>query len=280
MNTHTTAHAIKLYNPLRWLLATLILVSGYTLTQGNAEAAELNFVIQPILPEEQTRKAFQPLADYLSKKTGQKINLITTPNFLTYWETMKKGDQYHLVLDAAHFTAFRAARMKYTVLAKIPASVSYSLVTDDNSEILDAEELIGKTVATIASPSLGAVRLEEMYPNPLRQPVIVEVNNSIASIDKVLNAEAVAAIVPTPLVGNYPSLITVVTTEQVPHIAVSAAPSVDKKTQNAVRKALIDASKTPDGQAMLKAINFAAFEPASGTTYKGFASLLEGVWGY
>lgn len=280
MNTHTSARAIKPHNSLRWLLAALVLVSGYVLTLDSADAAELNFVVQPILPEAQTREAFQPLADYLSKATGQKIKLITTPNFLTYWETMKKGDQYHLVLDAAHFTAFRNDRMKYTVLAKIPESVSYTLVTNESSEVLEPQELIGKTVATIASPSLGAVRLAEMYPNPLRQPIIVEVDNSIASIDKVLNAEAAAAIVPTPLVGNYPSLITVVVTEQVPHIAISAAPSVDKKTQNMIRKALVNASKTPEGQAMLKAINFAAFEPASGNTYKGFASLLEGVWGY
>lgn len=245
-----------------------------------ATGAVLNLVIQPILPPEQTKKAFQPLADYLSRETGHQVRIVTAINFLTYWETMKKNDSYDLVLDAAHFTDYRAARMGYTVLAKIPDVVSYTVVVHESSDFLDPEELIGKTVATIGSPSLGAVRLEEMFPNPLRQPVIIEVDNSIDSIDKVLGGKAQAAIVPTPLVGRYPTLLTLQTTEQVPHIALSASPNVDKETREAIRKALVEADSSEQGQAMLKAINFPAFEATSTSVYTGYATLLEGVWGY
>jgi ABC-type phosphate/phosphonate transport system substrate-binding protein len=146
--------------------------------------------------------------------------------------------------------------------------------------VLDPDELIGKTVATIGSPSLGAVRLEEMYPNPLRQPVIMETNNSTEAIERVINKKADAAIVPTPLVGRYPSLVTVTTTTQVPHIAISASNRVDQQTQQKISDALVNASKTAEGQAMLEAINFPGFEKANAKTYTGYASLLEGVWGY
>jgi phosphonate transport system substrate-binding protein len=242
-------------------------------------AAEYGLVVQPILTQDETRKAFQPLADYLSKATGQQIKLQTAVNFLTYWETMKKG-KYDLVIDAAHFTDYRASRMNYTVLAKIPDVVSYSLVVHEDAVVLDPDELIGKTVATIGSPSLGAVRLEEMYPNPLRQPVIMETNNSTEAIERVINKKADAAIVPTPLVGRYPSLVTVTTTTQVPHIAISASNRVDQQTQQKISDALVNASKTAEGQAMLEAINFPGFEKANAKTYTGYASLLEGVWGY
>lgn len=280
MRAFSLPDVLRMGTPHRWTRRLGAAVLGLSLGAGQVHAADLNLVVQPILPPEQTREAFQPLADYLTKVTGHQVTLVTSTNFLTYWETMKKGGQYQLVLDAAHFTDFRVQRMGYTVLAKIPDVVSYTLVTGEDSDILEARELIGKTVATIASPSLGAVRLAQLYPNPLRQPVIVEVDNTVDSIEKVLKAEAVAAIIPTPMVGRYPGLITVVVTEQVPHIAVSAAASVDKSIQQAIAKALVGAAKTPDGQAMLKAINFPGFEVTNAKLYNGYAQLLEGVWGY
>ena len=251
-----------------------------TLFSLTAQAANYSFVVQPILPPDQTKKAFMPLTNYLSKQTGHNIKLVTSINFLSYWETMKKGNEYDIILDAAHLTDYRLKRMGYKVLAKRADAVSYSLVTGENADILDPAELIGKSVATIGSPSLGMLRVEEMFPNPLRQPVIVEVNNSIDSIQKVIDGKAVGAMVPTPLVGGFPELITVTTTDQVPHTAISASPRVPADVQNAISTALINASKTPEGQKMLEQINFPAFEKTNADAYNGYAGLLEGTWGY
>ena len=245
-----------------------------------AHAATYTFVVQPILPPDRTIKAFTPLTDYLSKKTGHTFKLVTSLNFLSYWQSMKKPGKYDFILDAAHLTDYRLKRMNYKVLAKRADAVSYTLVTGENADVLDPEELIGKSLATIGSPSLGMLRLEEMFPNPLRQPVIIEVDNSLDSIKKVLEGKAQAAIVPTPMVGGFPELLTITTTEQVPHTAISAAPTVPNDVQAAVKKALIDASKTADGQQMLNEINFPSFEKTSPAAYEGFAGLLEGVWGY
>lgn len=261
-------------------LGGIFLTLGLSLLSPVSQAGEYNFVVQPILPPEQTKEAFQPLTDYLSKQTGHTIKLSTAINFLSYWETMKKNTQYDLILDAAHLTDYRVKRMGYTVLAKRADAVSYTLVTSEKTVVLDAEELIGKSIASIASPSLGMLRVEEMFPNPLRQPVIVEVDNSEDMIKKVLSGKAAAAMVPTPLVGLYPELISVTTTAQVPHTAISASSTVPKDVQDAIRKALLDASKTEEGQKMLAAINFPSFEKASNKQYAGYESLLEGVWGY
>jgi phosphonate transport system substrate-binding protein len=262
-----------------WLRGLLVALTLGLLTPL-AQAGEYNFIVQPILPAAQTKEAFLPLTKYLSRQTGHKIKLITSLNFLSYWETMKKNTQYDLILDAAHLTAYRVKRMDYNVLAKRADVVSYTLVTGENADILDPEELIGKSIASIGSPSLGMLRVEEMFPNPLRQPVIIEVNNSVDSIKKVIDGKATGAMVPTPLVGQYPQLITITTTEQVPHIAISASSSVPQDVQNAIRNALINASKTEEGRKMLSAINFPSFEAATNAQYNGYESLLEGVWGY
>jgi len=244
------------------------------------QAATYTFVVQPILPPDRTVEAFTPLTDYLSKNTGHTFKLVTALNFLSYWQNMKKGGKYDFILDAAHLTDYRIKRMNYKVLAKRADAVSYTLVTNENADVLEPEELIGKSLATIGSPSLGMLRLEEMFPNPLRQPVIVEVDNSLDSIKSVLEGKVQAAIVPTPLVSGFPELLTVVTTEQVPHIALSAAPNVPAAVQSTVQKLLLDASNSPEGQKMLADINFPSFEPTNASAYKGYAAVLEGVWGY
>lgn len=268
------------YKNKKRCIAGFLIACGLGLFAPVSQAGEYNFIVQPILPPEQTKQAFLPLTDYLSKQTGHKITLITSINFLSYWETMKKNTKYDLVLDAAHLTDYRVKRMGYNVLAKRADAVSYTLVTSEGADVLDPEELIGKSIASIGSPSLGMLRVEEMFPNPLRQPVIIEVNNSTDMIKKVIDGKAVGAMVPTPLVGLYPELITITTTEQVPHTAISASSRVPADVQGAIRKALLNASKTEEGMKMLEAINFPSFETASNEQYNGYDSLLEGVWGF
>lgn len=250
------------------------------LAASTAQAATYTFVVQPILPPDKTIAAFTPLTQYLSEKTGHTFKLVTALNFLSYWQNMKKPGKYDFILDAAHLTDYRLKRMNYKVLAKRADAVSYTLVTGEDADVIDPEELIGKSLATIGSPSLGMLRLEEMFPNPLRQPVIVEVDNSLDSIKKVINGKVQAAIVPTPLVGGFPELLTITVTEQVPHTAISAAPNVPADVRSAVKKLLIGADKTPEGQKMLADINFPSFEKTSPAAYEGYAGLLEGVWGY
>lgn len=266
--------------PYPRLLGALLALALMLATSAASGAAPLRLVVQPILPAAQTREVYGALASYLTQTTGRQVRLVTAQNFLTYWETMKRGTSYDLILDAAHFTDFRDQRMGYTVLAKIPDTVTYSLVTANDTLLFGPNELIGKKVACLPSPSLGAVRLSQMFPNPLRQPILVEVTNSIQAIKMVLAGKVEAAMVPTPLLNEYRNLNVVTTSPPVPHIALSAAPDVSAATRDAIRKALLDADKTPQGRHMLKVLNFPRFVAANNATYKGFAKLLEGVWGY
>ncbi|MEW6646088.1 MAG: PhnD/SsuA/transferrin family substrate-binding protein [Pseudomonadota bacterium] len=244
-----------------------------------ALAAELTFAVHPVLPQARTVQVYLPLANYLSKATGQKIRLVTNTNFLTHWQAMKR-DKYDLILDGPHFTDYRAKRMGYTVLAKLPEVVSYTLVANESQMILEPAELIGKTIATTAAPAIGALRLAELYPNPLRQPTIVETPDSEQAAELAVQGKVAAAMIPAPLVGRYPSLITVATTQQVPSPGISASPAVSAELQQSLRRALLDAPGTPDGRKALEALNAPALEPADNDSFHGLERLLEGMWGY
>ncbi len=259
----------------RYLIAILLWLSCQTL----AHAETYTLIVQPILPSSQTAKAYQPLADYLSKSTGHTFQLVTSPNFLAYWQEMKKG-QFHFVLDGAHLTDYRIKKLGYQPLAKVLDVVSFSLVTGPDILVFEPEELVGKPVASLASPSRGALVIEQLFTQPLRQPILVEVTNAQDAIRRVIDGKVNGAVIPSPLVGGFPQLNVVTTTDQWPHIALSASRSVPDDVSKKVAEALLNASNTSEGGKMLNEINLPGFEKATADLYEGYSDILKTVWGY
>lgn len=243
---------------------------------------ELVLLIQPILTEDATQKAFRPLADYIAQVAGRPCRILTTPNFLAYWNLLRRGN-YDLALDASHFTDYRAQKMGFSILAKIPDSVSYSLIVADDQLVFDPAELIGKRIATLGPPSIGAARLNAMYPNPVRQPIAIEVASSEAGIELLRQHKVNAAILPTPFVSQQMGqggIAVVLTTEPIPHIALSASPRLAKPVQDKLRAALLTADQSDAGKRMLQGIGFPRFEPASAEIYANQRHVLSTYWGY
>ena len=263
------------------LARTVILIFTVFLSTSASQAAEFTLAIQPILPQQELKKNFQPLVDYLSKATGHTITITTQRNFLFYWTKMRKNKKgFDLVLDAAHFTDYRVKHQGYTVLAKMPDTVSYSIVTHEDMFLFDAEDLIGLSIATMHSPGLGYLHLEMLFPNPMRMPHYVWEANTTAAVENILSGKTNAAIIPTRLASTYDNLNTVMTTEPVPHMGLSASADVPAEVAEKIRLALLNASTTADGQKMLSLLNTDKFEAADNTTYDGYSDLLKEVFGY
>ncbi|MDT8282011.1 MAG: PhnD/SsuA/transferrin family substrate-binding protein [Gammaproteobacteria bacterium] len=261
----------------RLALTLTLLISGSMLCQ----AAEYKLAIQPILPEKELIEIYQPLADYLSKATGQTISISTERNFTFYWHKMyQKRGGYDLVLDAAHFTDYRIQQQGYQAIVKMPDTVSFSIVTHEDNFVLDIKELTNKRIATMPSPSLGAMRLEKLFPNPVRIPLYTYERNANKAVESVLSGKVDAAIIPTPLASQYTNLNTVMTTEPVPHMALSASPEVPADIVEKIRTALIEAPTTADGKTLLARLKLEKFEATDNATYAGYAKLLEGIYGY
>ncbi|MEF3192664.1 MAG: phosphate/phosphite/phosphonate ABC transporter substrate-binding protein, partial [Halothiobacillaceae bacterium] len=219
---------------------------------SSLQAAGFRLAVQPSLqPQTEIKAKYAKMTDYLSKSLGAPVELITNSSYLGYWNVMRKGAGYELVLGNAPMIDFLVQRQNYTVLAKIAGVFSQSLVTRDDVAILDPQELIGKPVATIPSPSLSALVLFQIFPNPLQLPDFKYANNAREAIDMVLSGKVVAALVPTPIAIQYPNLNVVITSRQFPHLALAVAPGVPQDVRERLRKALLDANKTPEGRAML-----------------------------
>ena len=86
----------------------LIVIAAFQ--TSSLQAKDLTLSIQPVLLKSETLKAYRPLAEYLSKMTGDNIRIKAYKNFITYWADMRIKRGFDLVLDAAHFTDYRAQK--------------------------------------------------------------------------------------------------------------------------------------------------------------------------
>ena len=258
----------------RWLLLLLCSLAPA------AQAASYTFAVQPIQSPAKTKAVFQHLVDYLGKTTGHEFKLVTNSNFLVYWQAMRQG-QYDLIFDAAHFTDYRIQKMGYTVLAKVLGNVSLSLVAAPGADVLDPKDLAGKGVAVQPVPSVAALALNRWFTGEImRRPRLIEALSSEEAATLALDGKAVAAMIPTPMASQYPKLTLVTSTDPIPGLAISASGKVPADAQNAIATALTSATKTPEGQKMLKEVNLPGFEPATADAYKGYESWLKGQHGY
>ena len=97
-------------------------------------------VVQPINSESVTAANYQPLVAYLSKHTGRQIELRTVNNYHVFWGMSRRKGEFDIALDAAHMTSYRVAVHGDRVIAKVPSRVSYSVVTSEDSMILDLDD--------------------------------------------------------------------------------------------------------------------------------------------
>ncbi len=245
----------------------------------SSQAAELSFAIHPLLPQQQTMKVYTPLVRHLEKVTGSRIRIVHNKNLFAHWNATQR-EEYDLVLDGPHFTDYRAQKRQYQVLVKFPDVISYTLVTRSNLLVLEPEELIAKRLATTPSPSLGTLRLFELFQNPLRQPIIVDTDDAITAAEKLARGEVDAAMIPTFLVGRYIDFNTVLTTDQVPAPAISASSKVEPETREKIKQAILDLPNSAQGKKILESINTPGFIATSAEEYKGNAKLLQGMWGF
>jgi ABC-type phosphate/phosphonate transport system substrate-binding protein len=249
-----------------------------------ADTGELVLAVQPDQDEAATRDTYLPLANYITQVSGRKCTLLTHTSLLAYWDTIRKGKGYDLVLDDAHFTDYRLRKLGYTVLAKLPGSVTYSLTVRRQDKVLDPAQLVGKRIATLAIPSVGAARLNALYHNPARQPITVEIDNLNQGMQMLLDGKVAAALLPTSYVNRRVSqgadVRIALLTEPIPNAGLSAAPGVDPQTRDILRHALFDADKNDAGRAVLRALEVDRFDPATATVYAGQSRILAEYWGY
>lgn len=258
----------------------LLLVVLSLFVCATLRAEQFNLVVRSESHGPDSLTAFSPLAEYLSEASGHRLILQVPDSALEHWQAMGKRDDYHLVLEEGHFTDYRVQSLDYRVLAKVAGVLGFSVVTGPATVFVEPDELFGEPVATPAPPSLAALRLAELFPDPIRAPLLVEVGSYDEGVRRVINGDVTAAIIPSSMVREHPQLNVAMSTQQGPGLALSASPAVPAEAREVIRRAFLAARDIDAGRRALASAHMDGFEPASAALYEGYARLLRGTWGY
>lgn len=256
-----------------------ILFLFLVLGASTCRAGELTLAVNLGLSPQQAVERYKPLLSYLSGVTGEKVKLLAFATPLAHWEKMRH-EGYDLVLDNPAFTAYRATKMGYHVIAKLPDVLSFTLVSSVDEMVLEPGELIGRRVAVQNSPSITALRLDEIYPNPMRQPILVSVDTHAKALELVAQGATAGAMVPTGMIAGYQNLNPIYTTNQIPAPGFTVSDKVSPDMRRKIRNALLDAANSESGKAMLEALNVPKLESATNETYAGLEKMLSRLYGY
>lgn len=246
-----------------------------------AFAADVSLMVEPNYMPDRAAEVYKPLADYLGKATGHKLTLITPRNYHFFWRDMRQNTPVDLVFAEAHITDYRIKRYAVEPLVRAAENTSYTLLASDQIENPTLSSLVGKSIVTMPSPSLGFALLLELYPNPVSQPNIL---SSAASwrdgVEIVFAGEADAAVVPTWLKDQYPNLLPIQTSREFPGAAITASSTLDPKVKEDIKAALLKLSEDPSVFDVLNELGISGFQEATAAEYNGAEAMLKGFYGY
>lgn len=259
----------------RWIRALVVLAAvagGFS-----SHAAELLLVVQS--ERAVTQASYAPMAAYLSRAVGETMRVEVRRNPLAHWRALVAGERPALVLEDPHFADYRISRAGYRIAAAVNGTQSFRIAVG-GLLLLDPVELAGRTVAALPPPSLSTMQFLHLYPDPVRTPRLVEAGSYRDAAAQVLDARAVAAVLPATSLSEHPDLTGAVALEELPEQALLVSPDLDESVFEAIGAALLAAGAEPDGRQGLAAMGAAGFSRSHSEAYEGLSRLLKGTWGY
>jgi phosphonate transport system substrate-binding protein len=76
---------------VKMLVMVVLMIMAAWLVQASIASAEIKFGILPRLSAQEMHKMFDPLAEYLTKETGEKVTIVVTKDFATYKDALQTG---------------------------------------------------------------------------------------------------------------------------------------------------------------------------------------------
>lgn len=228
---------------------------------GSVSHAQTNEVFTfAVVPQFEQRKLFaiwKPVIDELSRRTGLQLKLVATLTVPEFERELSRGTFDFIYANPYHIMR-ESKRQGYIPLVRDDLPLEGILVVSRDSPVHDVKELEGKTLAIPSPNAIGASLLmrADLYNifHVSMVPLNVKTHSSVYLNVATGAADAGGGVQKTfgeqdPNIRN--ALRILYTTRSIPSHPVSAHPRVPKPVREAIRKALLEMAKKPEGQAML-----------------------------
>ncbi len=247
---------------------------------STAQAAELTLLVQPSHPVEISKQVYQPLIDYLNAVSGNTVTLKSPRDFQQHWLNLRNGETPDLVLEDAPITDYRIQKQGYTPLVRVKEDLTFSILTSGAYADDPLEEFVGKTISTLAAPSLGYLVLLQAFPNPFGQPNISSNSSTwLDGLEIIFSMDADAAVSPVWLVERYQNLYPIYTSEVFPGLTLSASSSVSDEVKAQLVSAMLLLNEDENHYAALTELNATEMVEAKAEDYVGFSNMLNQIYG-
>ena len=251
-----------------------------------AQVAAADFILSAPPRESQAdgQAIYGPLAEYLSKITGENIVYQYPSNWGVYQARMTT-DKYDLVFDGPHFVSWRIERLKHIPVAALPGSLRFVVVArQDYDQIRSLENLNGKGVCAHAPPNLATLTLFEQFTNPGRQPRVVQMEGFDKAYESLLSAKCVAAVLPMSayqkLEGQSKRTKVLFESKAYVNQALTVGTRVPGNIREKIARAMVSTENKQITRAIAARLGGDEFIAVTQKDYDGYNSLLKNVWGF
>jgi hypothetical protein len=260
-------------------------LSSTTATLAGTSGEPLVFSAPPRETERVGKEKYGPVANYLSTVLHRKVIYKYPGTWGVYRTEMLRGD-YDIVFDGPHFISYRIDRLHHNALVTIPARHEFAVIVRAGEERFHRlDDLAGHTFCTHAPPNLGTLTLLSHFPNPARQPSIINTKGWTNIYQGVIGGRCEAGVIPMANLKNLDK--TGKTTHVVfhsrimPNQAFSAGPRVSLREQRTIARALVsDAATAPTAELRATYRVGDRFELANNKEFAGMDKYLRDQWGY
>jgi phosphate/phosphite/phosphonate ABC transporter binding protein len=253
----------------RGRLNSILLALGLLLSLqlSVAQGAELKFGFTPVLGHAEMVKEFQPLMDYITNSTGITVTLYIAKSYGDLREQMEAGN-----VDIGSFSPFayvdavRGGKVKIIAQSILDHSAFYKglIISRQDSGIKDLAGLKGKRFAFVDPKSASgyvyprAMLIEKGFDPDKFFKETVFAGGHDKVIASVLEKKVEAGAIYDGALGiakgkglKTEELITLASTDPIPHDAIVVKTDLDDATTRKIQKALIDLEKTEEGKAVI-----------------------------
>ncbi len=199
------------------------------------------------------------LKDYLSKRLGRPVSIVTAKNFKTFINNAKIGT-YDLVYSPPHFARLLDTKYSYQRVAMTTHHIQGMFITLKTAPYKQLQDLRGKTVA-LAPPLaiLSQLAIKELRDSGLRANKdynIITMKNFENAMFSVLKGDSDAALAGVKLWKTLPSIYkdklrALSPTQPIPGFIIMASPDTDLDTIKKLRKLSLSFNQSPAGKKYL-----------------------------
>jgi len=265
----------KIYGNFNKIFLLLILISSISY------ANKYTLVIEPTFPVEQGLEVYEPLREWLSKKTGHDIEIIIDKNYYFYWRSANGSRMPDFTYDAPHVAGFRAEKKRYIPIATTIEKLSFHLISlDVPGKGKSVEDfLVNKSVVMLPTPSLASIYFSQWFSDLFATP-----NKDVTAlswqetIEIVFDGSAEAAIVPGWMFDLYPNFASLIESEKIPGNTFMASPDLPPEIVELFQNALLSLIEDESAYDVLVELNTEGFKKPNPEEYKDLVKLLPRVF--